>query len=289
MTDASAGIQHVSDTARWVALYRAMESERPDALFHDPYARRLAGPRAERIVDAMPKGRAWAWPMIVRTAVMDEVILQAIARDGVGTVLNLAAGLDTRPYRLTLPSSLRWVEADFPDVIGYKEEQLAGEEPRSRLERVAIDLTDVGRRRALFARVGASAPRVLVVSEGLLIYLRPEQVAALAEDLATPPSFRWWLLDLASPRLLRMMEKNWGRAVAAGNAPFQFAPGEGTAFFDSHGWREVEFRSTWDEANRLNRAEVPFAWLWRLLSRFSSKRRQAELRRMSGIVLLGRR
>lgn len=288
MTDASAGIQHVSDTARWVALYRAMESERPDALFHDPYARRLAGPRAERIVDAMSKGRAWAWPMIVRTAVMDEVILQAIARDGVGTVLNLAAGLDTRPYRLTLPSSLRWVEADFPDVIGYKEEQLAGEEPRSRLERVAIDLTDVDRRRALFARVGASAPRVLVVSEGLLIYLRPEQVAALAEDLATPPSFRWWLLDLASPRLLRMMEKNWGRAVAAGNAPFQFAPGEGTAFFDSHGWREVEFRSTWDEANRLNRAEVPFAWLWRLLSRFSSKRRQAELRRMSGIVLLGR-
>ncbi len=266
-----------------------MESERPDALFHDPYARRLAGPRAERIVDAMPKGRAWAWPMIVRTAVMDEVILQAITRDGVGTVLNLAAGLDTRPYRLTLPSSLHWVEADFPDVITYKEEQLAGEEPRSRLERVAIDLTDVARRRALFARVGASAPRVLVVSEGLLIYLRPEQVAALAEDLAAPPSFRWWLLDLASPRLLRMMEKNWGRAVAAGNAPFQFAPAEGTAFFDAHGWREVEFRSTWDEANRLHRADVPFAWLWRLLSRFSSKRRRAEFQRMSGIVLLGRR
>jgi len=289
VTDGSAGIRHVSDTARWVALYRAMESERPDALFHDPYARRLAGPRAERIVDAMPKGRAWAWPMIVRTAVMDEVILQAIARDGVGTVLNLAAGLDTRPYRLTLPSSLRWVEADFPDVIAYKEEQLVGEEPRSQLERVAIDLTDVGRRRALFARVGASAPRVLVVSEGLLIYLRPEQVAALAEDLATPPSFRWWLLDLASPRLLRMMEKNWGRAVAAGNAPFQFAPAEGTTFFDAHGWREVEFRSTWDEANRLNRAEVPLAWLWRLLSRIGSKRRRAEFQRMSGIVLLGRR
>lgn len=289
MTDAATGIQHVSDTARWVALYRAMESERPDALFHDPYARRLAGPRAEQIVDAIPKGRAWAWPMVVRTAVMDEVILQTIARDGVGTVLNLAAGLDTRPYRLSLAPSLRWIEADFPDVIAYKEEQLAGERPRCQLERVAIDLTDIERRRALFARVGAATPRVLVVSEGLLIYLRPEQVAALAEDLATPPSFRWWLLDLASPRLLRMMDKNWGRAVAAGNAPFQFAPAEGTAFFDSHGWRELEFRSTWDEANRLKRAEVPLAWLWRLLSRFSSKRRQAEFRRLSGIVLLGRR
>ncbi len=101
MTD---GIQHVSDTARWVALYRAMESDRRDALFRDPYARRLAGERAERILAGMKRGREWAWPMIVRTAVMDELILRAIDRDGVTTVLNLAAGLDARPYRLPLPA-----------------------------------------------------------------------------------------------------------------------------------------------------------------------------------------
>ena len=40
----STPISHVSDTAHWVAMYRAMESERPDALFRDPHARRLAGP-----------------------------------------------------------------------------------------------------------------------------------------------------------------------------------------------------------------------------------------------------
>src|SRR2546421_8179052 len=91
-----------------------MESERPDALFHDPYARKLAGERGERILASMRKGRAWAWPMIVRTAVMDELILRAIQRDGVGMVLNLAAGLDTRPYRLALPPALRWVEGRFP-------------------------------------------------------------------------------------------------------------------------------------------------------------------------------
>src|SRR2546421_10012034 len=99
----TATIEHVSDTARWVALYRAMESERPDALFRDPYARRLAGERGERILTSMRKGRAWAWPMIVRTAVMDELILRAIQRDGGGTVLNLAAGLGTRPYRRPPP------------------------------------------------------------------------------------------------------------------------------------------------------------------------------------------
>src|SRR5437867_343111 len=80
-----------------------MESERPDALFRDPHARRLAGERGERIVASMRRGRAWAWPMIVRTAVLDELMLRTVERDGVDTVLNLAAGLDTRPYRLALP------------------------------------------------------------------------------------------------------------------------------------------------------------------------------------------
>jgi methyltransferase (TIGR00027 family) len=283
----STAIEHVSDTARWVALYRAMESDRSDALFRDPYARRLAGERGERIVASMRKGRAWAWPMIVRTAVMDELILRAVERDGVGTVLNLAAGLDTRPYRLPLRPTLRWVEVDFPDVIAYKQEQLAGERPACALEQVGIDLTDEARRRALFDRIGAAARQVLVVSEGLLIYLTPEAVASLAADLTVPRSFRWWLIDLASPRLLKMMEKSWGQAVAAGNAPFQFAPAEGTRFFESHGWREAQYRSMWEESLRLKRT-MPLAWLWNLIGRLSPKSKREEFRRMSGIVLLER-
>src|SRR5437016_12277694 len=97
-----------------------MESERPDALFRDPYARRLAGPRGEQIVAEMPKGRAWAWPMIVRTAVMDELILRAVEGDGGDTVLNLAAGLDARADRLPLPPALRRLYVDFRDVAAYK-------------------------------------------------------------------------------------------------------------------------------------------------------------------------
>jgi methyltransferase (TIGR00027 family) len=287
LSDASAKIEHVSDTARWVALYRAMESERPDALFHDPYARRLAGTRGEQVLAGMPKGRAFAWPMIVRTAVMDELILRAIARDRVDTVLNLAAGLDTRPYRLPLAPTLRWVEVDFPDVIAYKQEQLKGERPACALEHVGVDLTHVDGRRALFGRIGAAGRQVLVVSEGLLIYLTPEQVGTLAADLAAPTPFRWWLLDLASPRLLKMMEKTWGPIVAAGNAPFQFAPAEGTGFFGPFGWREAEFRSTWEESLRLNRT-MRFAGLWNLVGRLMPRAKRDQWRRFSGIVLLQR-
>src|SRR5437879_12410265 len=182
-----------------------MESERPDALFRDPYARRLAGARGAQILAALPRGHTWAWPMIVRTAVMDELILRAIERDGVGTVLNLAAGLDTRPYRLPLAPTLRWVEVDFPDVIAYKQQQLAGERAACGLEQIGVDLTDAARRRALFAQIGGAARQVLVVSEGLLIYLTSARVGALARDLIAQPSFAWWLIGPPSPRVFRLM------------------------------------------------------------------------------------
>ena len=89
-------VSHVSDTALWVAVHRAMESRRKDALFRDPYAERLAGERGRQIVGRLDPGNGAAWSIITRTAVLDELILGAI-RDGADTVLNLAAGLDTVP------------------------------------------------------------------------------------------------------------------------------------------------------------------------------------------------
>src|SRR5512140_162724 len=113
-------IENISDTALWVAYYRAMESARPDAIFSDPFALRLAGERGQQIVDNVKGGRRMAWAMIVRTAVFDEIILDAISSYGVDTVLNLAAGLDTRAWRMKLPATLRWIDADLPGILDYK-------------------------------------------------------------------------------------------------------------------------------------------------------------------------
>jgi methyltransferase (TIGR00027 family) len=215
-------VSHVSDTARWVAMYRAMESERPDALFQDPWARKLAGPEGEAILNSIPKGRETAWPMIVRTHVMDELILRAIAQDGVDTVLNLASGLDARPYRLPLPASLRWIEVDFADVLSYKQTILAGTRPHCALEFAPVDLTDNSARSTFFARVGASSSQTFVITEGLLAYLQSDQVARLASDLSAQSSFRWWLIDLASPDLLKRLNKTWGKSLQ--RAPLIFGP-----------------------------------------------------------------
>ncbi len=288
MSDSGPGLQSISDTAHWVAYYRAMESERPDALFRDPYARRLAGERGERAVKSLRRGKSSAWSMIVRTAIFDEIIVRYVQRKSVGLVLNLAAGLDTRPYRLPLPTSLEWVEADLPGILSYKCEILKDEKPVCKLERVEIDLRENDARRRLFARLAERSERALVVTEGLLVYLDPDEVRGLARDLFDARSFRFWLTDLGGPRVIRMMNRSWGRQIHAAGAAFRFAPAEGGEFFRPLGWREVEFRDFLAESRRLNR-RMPVDWLlrfWETVMPRRTARRMREWR--SGALLLER-
>jgi len=88
---------------------------------------------------------------------------------------------------MNLPPTLQWIEVDFQDIIAYKEETLANEEPRCRLERISLDLSDGPERRKLFAQLNARATKVVVATEGLLIYSQPRK---------WPP----WLADLCLPR-----------------------------------------------------------------------------------------
>jgi methyltransferase (TIGR00027 family) len=281
-------IPNVSDTARWAAYYRAMETERHDRLFRDRYAARLAGEQDDAVVATLRSGRQMAWAMIVRTHTFDEIIIDRVKYGDVDLVLNLAAGLDARPWRMQqLPPTLSWVDVDLPGILDYKLAMLAGETTVCRYDAVPVDLTDGPKRRALFTQVAQDAKRVLVVAEGLLIYLRPEQVGELANDLHALPNFQWWLVDLIGPRLLAKVARAWGKQRVAGTLPFHFAPVEGTKFFEGFGWREAEFRSSMEEGQRLKR-ERPTMWFSRLIGRLSPKKRQAELRRMAGFVLLER-
>jgi len=278
-------VENISDTARWVAMYRALESERPDALFHDPYARDLAGEQGRNILDAMPGGRSASFAFVVRTCVMDELILRCVAQ-GADTVLNLAAGLDARPYRMALPASLRWVEVDLPSILDHKESKLAAAKPVCNFERVRLDLSDAAARRELFARIGASSKRVVTVTEGLLVYLTREEAGALASDLPGNAGFQWWVIDIASPDLMRWMQKRYQKSLSAAGAPLKFAPEEGTEFYRALGWKTAEFRSSLGEARKLRRAP---GWTWMVdLIGFFSRERRERMYRMGGVVLLER-
>ena len=207
MTGSHPPIHDIADTAWWTAVYRARETDRKDALFRDPFARRLAGERGAEIAAEAERQKGSEWSMAARTLLFDELILEQVAK-GADMVVNLAAGLDARPYRLELPSALTWVEVDLPGLLDYKTQVLSGERAVCALERAPLDLSDAAARRDLFDRLGRRAARPLIVSEGLLIYLSHDEVGRLARDLAAVSTFRRWILDLASPGLLRIMRKN---------------------------------------------------------------------------------
>ncbi len=276
-------IRDISDTARWMAVYRARETERPDAVFRDPFARALAGERGERIAQALTFGDADSWPFIARTQLFDRFVARQV-KQGVDLVVNLAAGLDTRPYRMDLPASLRWVEVDLPDILDYKEEIIGDAKPVCALERVRLDLSNADARRGLFNRLGRSAKQVLVLSEGLVIYLMPQEVGALALDLAAPASFQHWVVDISSPGLVAMLKQRTGDVMNQAGAPFLFAPTESPPFFTAYGWTPVEVRSIIKAAAKLER--LPF--MLRMMSMLPESSGTQGSRPWSAVCLLGR-
>lgn len=274
-------VRNISDTALLAAIYRAREADRPDAVFRDPFARRLAGERGDQIAKSMPFSERATWAWITRTYLYDAFIKQQLER-GADIVVNLAAGLDARPYRMGLPASLRWFEVDLPGILDYKEQILRDEKPVCRLERVRLDLSDVPQRRQLFAQIASATKQAVIISEGLLIYFTPEEVASLAQDLAALSTFRDWIVDVASPGLLKMLQKGMGEQIKAGKAEFKFGPEEGPGFFARHGWDPVDVRSTLKTAAKLKRLTLGM----RLLSLLPDSHGKQGSRPWSGICLL---
>jgi methyltransferase (TIGR00027 family) len=252
-TPAQSRVRSISDTARWVAYFRALETERPDALFHDPYAAQLAGERGFEIANSLSRENKDGWAWVMRTYLFDEFVRQEVAA-GADMVLNLAAGLDARPYRLELPPTLRWVEVDLPDIISYKEEVLAGAKSKCQLERIALDLADESARRDLFAGLDRGAKKIAVLAEGLLIYFTSEQVGSLARALALGEHFHSWVIDLASPAQLKMMQWTMGKQLDGAGAAFKFGPPDGPEFFAPYGWAAKDVRGLLHTAVELNRA-----------------------------------
>ena len=276
------GIADVSDTALWIAAYRARETERAGALFHDPLAGWLAGDRGRELARNMTGAGQFEWMTVVRTVVIDRYLQEAIA-SGVDTVVNLGAGLDTRPYRMTLPASLSWVEVDMPKIVALKEDRLAGETPRCRLARIAADLSVDDARRAALAECVARARRAIVLTEGVLTYLPLEDVAKLADDVHAHAAIESWVVDFSAPFLNRVVRAR----VKFKNAPIRDGERDPAAFYAAHGWRWTQPRHLVVEGEKIGRP-VPWPIWFHPIKALLPRRAQEALRTMFGYALLVR-
>ena len=235
-----AEIRHVSDTALMVAAARALESARPNGLINDPYAARLAGERGMAIVSA----REQDWMRIgisVRTHFIDEFVHDAITEHGVRTVLDLGAGLDTRPWRMDLPSTLRWIEVDFEPVLDYKLNVLSHDQPKCIHQAISADLTSAEDRTRIHSTVGSDP--ALMITEGLLMYLPADVVRAFGTDFPQHTGIRLWLFDLASVAVMRMVHSQGLEQIEKVRAEDHLTGIEITNMVRRTGWRLLDYTS----------------------------------------------
>jgi len=196
MTGAGGFPTGVGRTALGVAVVRAEESRRADRLFDDPYAEAFltAAPGAfatEQRAAAAGVGELAAWGAafrahaVVRTRFFDDHLLAAVA-DGVRQVVLLAAGLDTRAFRLPWPDGVRVYELDLPEVLAFKDRVLVGRAAVARCRRttLGVDLRAdwTGPLRNAGLRTGEPTAWL---AEGLMTYLDTEEAASLLTGVGT--------------------------------------------------------------------------------------------------------
>jgi len=250
-------VTDVTDTAFWVAALRAKESKRTNALFRDPLASLLAGTRGIQIARSMPRSALVGWGIVMRTSAIDGLIDDAV-RMGIDTVINLGAGLDTRPYRMNLPRQMRWIEIDFPGIVRWKNTALAGHTPACHVERIAMNLLDRRARDDLFTSFGSRGAATLLIAEGVVPYLANDDVTALASDLHSIACFRHWILDFDNAGI-RKPPAGWATRLEA--APFLFQSNDWFKFFAACGWHARKVITSAEESERLNR---PYPWVFPL-------------------------
>jgi methyltransferase (TIGR00027 family) len=229
--------EHVSDTALMVAAARALETERADRLSADPFAKTVAGSRGEALLKEMPNSYWMAFGMGIRTKFIDEFLLFEMGTDTFDCVVNLGAGLDTRPWRLNLLPGLRWIEADFADVLDYKHSLLAGQAPHCRLESVSTDLNDAAGRRQIWSSVAGQ--KSILLTEGLLMYLPGETVRALAKE-AHAAGVTTWILDFNSEALLKAAHGVGASKIQNLRAPTHLKANEIQTVLNENSWQLVD-------------------------------------------------
>ncbi len=238
MTDLAKDINQLGATATWTAAVRAGESARDDRLFDDPWAAALAGPAGMDWLAQRPPGSSLS--IALRTRYFDDFLQRVCAEAGLRQVVLLAAGLDTRAYRLDWPPGTRLFELDQAPVLGYKETvlQAQGAQPACDRRTIPADLTGPWEDLLLAAGYDPGQPSAWLL-EGFLFYLPGEAVTGVLERalaLAAPGSALGFDiingLTLSSP-----LTKSWVDMQAEAGAPWTGYLDDPGGLLSQHGWQ----------------------------------------------------
>jgi methyltransferase (TIGR00027 family) len=263
-------VEALHATARWTAAVRAAERSRSDRLVDDPWAELLAG----------DEGMAWlagrtpasVVPILIRTRYFDDWLLDDVVGSAIGQVVLLAAGLDTRAFRLPWPDGAIVYEVDRPGVLDAKTAALSrvGATPGVERRLVPGDLGAPFGRALVAAGFDPSQPAAWL-AEGVLFYLPVhviDHVLAEVTRIAAPGSRLGF--DLVNHAALSSpYTKAWLDMQASAGAPWVGWMDEPSSTLDSLGWVATVVQPGEPPANHgrwtlpvipAERSDLPHSW-----------------------------
>ena len=238
MLEKTAPSDALGSTALWTAAARAVESVREDRLFNDPWATALAG----------PEGAAWAAnrspdslaPMLLRTRFFDDFLERITSENSVRQVVLMAAGLDTRLFRLAWPIGTQGFELDQYAVLQEKERilQAAGAQPNCTRHIVPANLIKPLRESLLQAGFDPGQPCAWLL-EGFLFYIQSDSITTILEDVTALSAPGSWLgFDIInSITLTSPYTRQWIEMQAQSGAPWIGTLDDPVGFLAARGWQ----------------------------------------------------
>jgi methyltransferase (TIGR00027 family)/uncharacterized protein (TIGR02246 family) len=241
---AEAVLSGVGNTARWIAASRAKESELALPLFTDPFARELSGEAGFELQKTMraamgAQGDGPDLYLSIRTKFLDDALLNAVRYRRLHQVVILAAGMDTRAFRIPWPSGVKVFEVDRDEIFDHKEAVLAraGASPSCERHVVRADLARPWTGALLAAGFHKSTPTAFLI-EGLLMYLEEGEALALLAavgEVAAPGS--WMAADVVNPEVLTSpYMSRYMNALHEAGSPWKFGIEDPETFFEQRGW-----------------------------------------------------
>ena len=232
----------VAKTSLLTAAMRAVETRRSESegrLFSDPYAEVLAGAEGFSLLENAIAASGDQPAIAIRTAYMDSKIGSAI-KEGVRQFVFLAAGMDSRAFRMTFPNGTKIFELDRKEVFNYKQDKLGNIKPNCERITLAVDLKNEWKNQLLEAGFKTNEPTLWLV-EGLLMYLEESQVINLLNQINQLASKNnIMLFDILTRTLIEApFMQNQLKYLESIGAPWYFGVNEPEEFMKKFGWDSV--------------------------------------------------
>ncbi|MBT2443666.1 SAM-dependent methyltransferase [Streptomyces sp. ISL-36] len=252
-------MEAVSRTAQWTAAARALETEREDRLFADPYARTVADRIGFELLERYA-GAGTVPFLAIRTTYLDRAIVKAVEERGIRQVVFLAAGMDTRFFRLPWPDGVTVYELDRPALLEAKAKMLSDEPAPAGRTRVTVpvDLTQDWTGPLKEAGWRSEEP-VLWVVEGLLFFLPEDAVRTLISTLSAHAAPGSVLLGdvISRAALENPLSRPFLNALREDGNPWLFGTEEPEALLAACGWDVREVKQPGEDGADFDRWPYP--------------------------------